>query len=245
MNKIRVGIINESTKLFYRRKYQIFLLCIGILIIVLGLINNFTESYMNISLSNLPLNILSMLNNLLIPLISFIAVADLFTAEQKNGTIKALITRPIKRNEILISKMLSILIYLISILSMSFFTGTTFGIVFGRTQVINIPQIFIAYAASSISIIPTIFFSILISQLSNNGLSSIIFSVLVYVVMILIVAMFPLISKWVFISYANWYKLFIGTQMSLKTILRIIGLFIGYSLLFFSGSYALFEKREY
>lgn len=245
MNRIKVGIINESTKLFKRNKYRILLISIGILVIVLGLLSNFTEGYINISLSNLPLNVLSILNIILIPLVCFMAVADLFAAEQENGSIKAIITRPISRNEILISKMLSILIYVISILTVTFIIGSIMGIVFGKTQVISITQIFTAYVMSILPIIPTIFLSILISQLSRSSSSAVMLSVLIYIIIMLITLSIPSISSMIFISYANWYKLFIGAKMPMKSILTIIGLFLGYSLLFFSGAYALFEKREY
>ena len=55
----------------------------------------------------------------------------------------------------------------------------------------------------------------------------------------------PSISSMIFTSYTNWYKLFIGAQMPIKSILVILGLLLGYSLVFFSGAYALFEKKEY
>jgi ABC-2 type transport system permease protein len=245
MNTIRIGIINESTKLFKRTKYKILLICIGILCIALGLISNFTGGLINVSLSNLPLNILSILTTVLIPLVIFMAVADLFAAEQENGTIKAVITRPISRNEILISKMISILIYVISILIITFIIGLAMGIFFGRTQVINIPEIFIAYVVSILPIIPIIFLSILISQLSKSSSSSVMLSVLIYIIIMLSGIIFPSISSMLFISYTNWYKLFIGAQMPIKSILVSIGLILGYSLIFFSGAYALFEKKEY
>ena len=245
MNAIRIGIINESTKLFKRSKYKILLICIGILCIALGLISNFTGGLINVSLSNLPLNILSILTNILIPLIVFMAVADLFAAEQENGTIKAVITRPINRTEILISKMISILFYAISILIVTFIIGSVMGIFFGRTQVITIPEIFIAYVVSVLPIIPTIFLSILISQLSKSSSSSVMISVLIYIIIMLLGIIFPSISSMIFTSYTNWYKLFIGAQMPIKSILIIVGLLMGYSLVFFSGSCALFEKKEY
>ena len=245
MNAIRIGIINESTKLFKRSKYKIFLICIGILSMGLGIISNFTGGLINVSLSNLPLNILSILTNVLIPLVIFMAVADLFAAEQENGTIKAIITRPISRNEILVSKMISILIYVISILVITFIVSSVMGIFFGRTTVINIPEIFIAYVVSIFPIIPTILLSILISQLSKSSSSSVMLSVLVYIIIMLSGIVIPSISSMIFISYTNWYKLFIGAQMPIKSILTIIGLLLGYSLVFFSGAYALFEKKEY
>ena len=245
MNAIRIGIINENTKLFKRSKYKILLICIGILSIVLGVISNYSGGLINVSLSNLPLNILSILTTVLIPLVVFMAVADLFAAEQENGTIKAVITRPISRNEILISKMIAILIYVISILIVAFIIGLFMGILFGRTQVINIPEIFIAYVVSIVPIIPTIFLSILISQLSRSSSSSVMLSVLLYIIIILLGIIVPSISSMIFTSYTNWYKLFIGAQMPIKSILVIIGLLIGYSLIFFSGAYALFEKKEY
>jgi ABC-2 type transport system permease protein len=173
------------------------------------------------------------------------AVADLFAAEQENGTIKAVITRPISRNEIFISKMISILIYVISILITTFIIGLVIGIFFGRTQVINIPEIFIAYVVSILPIIPTIFLSILISQLSKSSSSSVMLSVLIYIIIMLSGIIFPKVSSMLFISYTNWYKLFIGAHMPIKSILIIVGLLMGYSLVFFSGAYALFEKKEY
>jgi len=245
MTAIRIGIINESTKLFKRSKYKIFLICIGILSLGLGLISNYTGGLVNVSLSNLPLNILSILTTVLIPLVIFMAVADLFAAEQENGTIKAIITRPISRSEILISKMISILIYVISILIISFIIGSVMGIFFGRTEVMDIPEIFIAYVVSILPIIPTIFLSILISQLSKSSSSSVMLSVLIYIIIMLSGIIFHQVSSMLFISYANWYKLFIGAQMPLKSILVIVGLLIGYSLVFFSGAYALFERKEY
>ncbi|MCE5221239.1 MAG: ABC transporter permease [Clostridium sp.] len=245
MNTIRIGIINESTKLFKRSKYKILLICIGILCMDLGLISNFTGGLINVSLSNLPLNLLSILTTVLIPLVIFMAVADLFAAEQENGTIKAVITRPISRNEILISKMISILIYVTSILIITFIIGLVMGIFFGRTQVINIPEIFIAYVVSILPIIPIIFLSILISQLSKSSSSSVMLSVLIYIIIMLIGIIFPSISSIIFISYTSWYKLFIGAQMPIKSILIIVGLLMGYSLIFFSGAYELFEKKEY
>jgi len=245
MNSVRIGIINESTKLFKRNKYKILLICIGILSISLGLISNYTGSLINVSLSNLPLSTLYILLNILIPLIAFMAVADLFAAEQENGTIKAVITRPISRNEILISKMISILIYIISILIVAFIISLVIGIFFGRTQVINIPEIFIAYVVSILPIIPTILFSILISQLSKSTSSSVMLSVLIYIIIMLLGIIFPSISSMIFITYTNWYKFFIGAQMPIKSILVSIGLILGYSLIFFSGAYALFEKKEY
>ena len=245
MNAIRIGIINESTKIFKRSKYKVLLICIGILSIVLGLISNYTGGLINVSLSNLPLNILSILTNGVIPLIIFMVVADLFTAEQENGTIKAVITRPISRKEILISKIIAILIYVASILIITFIIGLVMGIFFGRTQIINIPEIFMAYVVSILPIIPTILLSILISQLSKSSSSSVMLSVLIYIIIMLSGIIVPKVSSMIFISYTNWYKLFIGAQMPIKSILTIIGLLLGYSLIFFSGAYALFEKKEY
>lgn len=245
MKLIRAGIINESTKLFYRFKYKMLLIVIGILVIALGGASNFMEVHINILLFNLPLDVLSILNIVLIPVTSFMAVADLFAGEQEDGAIKAIITRPITRNEILISKMMSILIYEASILALTFVIGTIMGITFGRTEFISIPQIFIAYVMSILPIIPTIFFSTLISQLSKNSSSSVMFSMLIYIIIRILTIIIPSISPMIFISYTNWYKLFIGAQIQIKSILRIVGLFAGYSLIFFSGAYALFETREY
>lgn len=245
MSSIKAGIISESTKLFKRNKYKTLLICIELLVIFIGMISNYAEGYINISLYNFPLNILSIFTNIFIPLIVFMAVADLFAAEQENGTIKAVITRPISRNEILISKMISILLYITCILTVTFIISSIIGILFGRTQVIDIPVNFAAYIISILPAIPIIFLSILISQLSKSSTSSVMLSVLIYIIIMALGLIFPSISSVVFTSYTNLYKFFIGSQMPVKLILTVIGLLVGYSLVFFSGAYALFEKREY
>lgn len=245
MSSVKAGIISESTKLFKRTKYKVLLICIELLVIFIGIISNFTEGHINVSLSSFELNILSIFTNILIPLIVFMAVADLFAAEQENGTIKAVITRPISRYEILVSKMISILIYVICVLMITFIISSVIGVLFGRTQIINIPGIFASYIISILPSIPIIFLSILISQLSKSSTSSVMLSVLIYIIIMAFGLIFSSISSVVFTSYTNLYKFFIGAQMPLKSILTVIGLLSGYSLIFFSGAYALFEKREY
>ncbi|WP_460279465.1 hypothetical protein [Clostridium sp. CTA-5] len=68
---------------------------------------------------------------------------------------------------------------------------------------------------------------------------------LIYIIIVLLGIGIPSISSMIFVSYTNWYKLFIGAQMPIKSILVFVGLLIGYSLVFFSVAYALFEKKEY
>ncbi|WP_459480814.1 ABC transporter permease [Clostridium saccharoperbutylacetonicum] len=245
MKQIKAGIISESTKLFSRNKYRRLLICIGILVILIVLIDNFTKGYNNVSLSNPPLNILSILNISLIPIISYMAAADLFTLEYKNGSIKAILTRPISRKNIIITKMLSILIYEMSILFTVFILSSILGIALGKTQILSIPKIFLAYVMSIFPIIPNIFFSILISQFSKNGFSTIMLSILIFIILFLSSILIPSISSMIFISYVNWYKIFMGVQVSIKIVVEVIGLFIIYSLIFFYGAYVIFKAREY
>lgn len=245
MKQIKAGIISESTKLFSRNKYRRLLICIGILVILIVLIDNFTKGYNNVSLSNPPLNILSILNISLIPIISYMAAADLFTLEYKNGSIKAILTRPISRKNIIITKMLSILIYEMSILFTVFILSSILGIALGKTQILSIPKIFLAYVMSIFPIIPNIFFSILISQFSKNGFSTIMLSILIFIILFLFSILIPSISSMIFISYVNWYKIFMGVQVSIKIVVEVIGLFIIYSLIFFYGAYVIFKAREY
>ncbi|MFT8349714.1 ABC transporter permease [Clostridium saccharoperbutylacetonicum] len=245
MRQIKAGIISESTKLFSRNKYKRLLICIGILVILIVLFDNFTKGYSNVSLSNPPLNILSILNIALIPIISYMAAADLFTLEYKNGSIKAILTRPISRKNIIITKMLSILIYEMSILFTAFILSSILGIVLGKTQILSIPKIFLAYFMSIFPIIPNIFFSILISQFSKNGFSTIMLSILIFIILFLSSILIPSISSMIFISYVNWYKIFMGVQVSIKMVAEVIGLFVIYSLIFFYGAYVIFKVREY
>lgn len=234
MEMIKAGVQNEIVKLLSLNKYKVFLLLAGLLSIATGLLS-----------TNVPLTVLAVATGFMLPLIIAMAAADLFTAEQENGSIKAILTRPVARISIFTSKVLAIILYAILVLLVCLVSSLVWSIVFNKTGLPNIAEILLAYSVSIIPMLPVILFAVVISQLCKNSSSTVMLSILGYIVLFGAGILLPGISPMLFTSYAGWYKMFIGVAMPAASILNILALLAAYTLIFFAVSSWAFEKKEY
>jgi len=245
MKAIKAGVQNELVKMFSRRKYQVFLVLTGLLSIGIGSLGGFTKGWIGLSSSNTPLTVLWLVTGFILPLMIAMATADLFTAEQENGSIKAVVTRPVSRISILTSKVLAIVSYTLLLLSVCLVTSLGYGLVFNGIGMSHIAEALIAYAVSIVPMLPITLFAVTVSQLCKNSSSAVMLFVFGYIVIFAAALVFPSISPMLFTSYTGWYKLFIGAGMPITSILNVLTLLVAYTLIFFSISTWIFEKKEY
>ena len=245
MNAIKAGVRNESVKLLNRKKYQVLLFLTCLFSIAIGSLGGFTKGLIGLSLTNTPLTVLSLATGVILPLMIAMVSADLFTAEQENGSIKAIITRPVSRISILTSKMLAIVLYTLLVLLVCLVTSLFYGLMFNGLGVSNIAEALLAYAVSIVPMLPIILFSVAVSQLCKNSSSTVMLSVFGYIVIFAASVVFPHVSPMLFTSYTGWYKLFIGAGMPIANILNVLALLVAYTLIFFAVSSWAFEKKEY
>ncbi len=245
MKALKAGVLNEVGKLLSRRKYQVILVLTGLLSIGIGSLGGFTKGLIGLSSSNTPLTVLSLVTGFILPLMIAMSSADLFTAEQEDGSIKAVITRPVSRSSILTSKVLAIVLYTILVLAVCFVTSLVYGLVFNGLGVSHIAEVLIAYAVSIVPMLPITLFAVTVSQLCKNSSSAVMLSVFGYIVIFAASIVFSSISPMLFTSYTGWYKLFIGAGMPLANLLNVLTLLVAYTLIFFAISSWIFEKKEY
>ncbi|OOM75234.1 ABC transporter permease [Clostridium sp. BL-8] len=245
MEMIKAGIKNEITKLFNLKKYKVLLILIGILSFFSNILGAITQGSIIMSFINSPFIILTILTQFILPLIIAMAAADLFTAEQENGSIKAIIMRPISRIEIFMSKVFGIILYIILSLFICLIISLISSIAFNGIESVNIIETLIAYVVSIIPMIPIVFFAVAISQMCKNSSSTVMMFVLGYIIIIAASIIIPRINPMVFTSYTGWYKLFIGAAMPAGKILNVLTLLTAYTLILFAISCWAFEKREY
>lgn len=245
MEMIKAGVKNEITKLFNLKKYKVLLLLIGILGFSSNILGAIAQGNIIISFINSSFIVLTILTQFILPLIAAIASADLFTAEQENGSIKAIITRPISRIKIFMSKVLAIVLYIILSLLICFIISLISSISFNVIESVNIIETLIAYVVSIIPMIPIVFFAVAISQMCKSSSSTVMMFVLGYIIIIAASIIIPRINPMVFTSYTGWYKLFIGAAMPAGKILNVLTLFAAYTLILFAIGCWAFEKREY
>jgi len=244
MEMIKAGIQNEIAKLLSLKKYQALLLLTCLISISSGLLGGVTKGLISLSSTNMPFAVLSLVTGFMLPLIIAMAAADLFTAEQENGSIKAVITRPIGRISIFTSKILAIVIYTILILLVCFIISLAWNIVFNGID-LNITETFLAYAVSIVPMLPIILFAVTISQLCKSSSSTVMLTVLGYMIIILMGTILPRVYPMLFTSYTGWYKLFIGSAMPITSILNTLALLVAYTLILFAVSSWAFEKKDY
>ena len=245
MNAIKAGVRNETVKLLSRKKYQVLLILICLFSIGIGLLGGFAKGLIGLSSTNTPLTVLSLVTALIVPLMIAMSSADLFTAEQENGSIKAVLTRPVSRINVLTSKVLAIILYTLLVLSVCLVTSLVYGIVFNGLGVSNISEALIAYVVSIVPMLPITLFAVTVSQLCKNSSSAVMLSVFGYIIILASSIVLPSLSPMLFTSYVGWYKLFIGAGMPFANILNILALLVAYTLIFFAISSWVFEKKEY
>jgi len=245
MKEIKAGVLNEAVKLLNRKKYQVYLLLTGLLSIAICSLGGFKIGFIGLSSINSPLTVLSLITQFILPLMIAMAAADLFTAEQENGSIKATITRPVSRISILTSKVLAIVLYTILVLLVCLATSLVYSIVFNGMGVSNIAEVLLAYAVSIVPMFPITLFAVTVSQLCKNSSSTVMLSVFGYIVLAAASIILPSVSPMLFTTYTGWYKLFIGAAMPIAYILNVLVLLVAYTLIFFAISSWAFEKKEY
>lgn len=245
MIAIAAGSRNEIVKLFKRRKYQVFLLLMGLLSIATSQLGGVIKDRIGLSVLNTPFLVLSLATGFILPLIIAMAAADLFTAEQENGSIRAAITRPVSRLSTFISKVLAIVLYTLLVLLVCLVTSLVCGLISNGFGVLNIGEVILAYIVSVIPMLPMTLFAVSVSQLSRNSTSAVMLSVLGYTVIIATSIVMPSINPMLFSSYTGWYKLFIGEAIPGSYIFCVSILLAAYTLIFFAVSMWAFEKKEY
>lgn len=245
MNMIYVGVRNEFTKLLCLKKYKTILVLLFFFSIGAGLLGRFTKGFVGMALANTPLAILSIITRLLLPLIISLAAADLFTAEQENGSIKAIVTRPVGRASIFTSKVVAIVLYIILALMVCLVTSSACGVLLNGASLMTIAEAILAYTVSIVPMFPFILFAAAISQFCRNSSSTVMLTVFGYIVIVGIGTAISNVSPMVFTSYTGWYKLFIGAHMPVTNILNVVALLVAYTLILYAvGSWA-FEKKQY
>lgn len=245
MNMVYVGVRNEFQKLFYLKGYKAILVFLFVFSIGIGVLGNFSKGYIGLSLTNTPFTILSIATGLLLPLIIALAAADLFTAEQENGTIRAVITKPISRTNIFISKILAIVLYVLLALLLCLMTSLAWNVLMNGVSSSTILGTFLSYAVSILPMLPMILFAVAISQVCRNSSSTVMLTILGYLAILGLGIVMPNISPMLFLSHIGWYKLFLGTAIPITNIFNVLALFIAYGLIFFAAGAWIFEKKEY
>ncbi|MCL2576790.1 MAG: ABC transporter permease [Defluviitaleaceae bacterium] len=252
MTAIRAAYRNERDKVLFRKKYIVFLI-IGIIIsVVLTMLGTLATgifarwSGFTINLAPSPTGILPLFSHMIIPLLIFMASADLFTAESADRTMKAMICRPIARWKLYSAKLLAIVTYAVVYLACILVVSTVFNLFTGR--VLSVGEFFttlISYALTVFPLTVLAAFAIFVALFGRSSTLTMFLLVIIYLALNVLTFIFPVLFNMLFTSYLSWHRMWVGALPGASRLIHALAIVGGYGVAFFMAGSLIFDKKEY
>lgn len=246
MSSLKAAYINEIFKISKKKKLIVAsVLSIGALLlagVIILSINNLAGIKM-VGKGDFAVLILPFFEYTLIPLFTAFICIDMFSGEFTNETIKLTLTRPVSRLKVYLSKTLAAATFAFLFLMFTMICAVAVSFVFDSSSV-NAVKAFAAYFTSFFPIFTTALMVMLVSNFARGSASAFLISIVIFILFKGMEFVIPAYKSFFFTSCFDWYKLFIGNYFNISKVIRILLIFAGYGIFFFSGGYYLFEKRS-
>jgi ABC-2 type transport system permease protein len=236
----------ELTKLLLKKKY-IAITAIGAIICVLRLGGSVLVAKLSggelVIKSNLIMEMIGFVTQILVPLVVFMAVTDLFASEIQEDTMKAVLMRPITRFKVMTSKALAVLV--LSCLVMLAIFAVCFVIqLLSGNSLANAPITLAAYLIDMLPIIALISMAIFINVISKSSTSAMFLCIVAYVAFVYMNMYVSPLGQMFFTAYLQWHKLWLGNIIPIKAMMTNVGILFGSVLIFYVASYIIFDKKD-
>lgn len=217
-----------------------------------NLLNGYFVSYL--TLSSLAIHI---------PFLITLVAGDLLAGEATSGTYRLLVTRPISRTQIILSKFITAILYtnllILWLAVMSLVLGIIlFGvgellvfrgdiiIIFKQSDVLWRFLLGYGFASLGMSVVAALAF--FFSSLVENAIGPIITTMAVIIVFLVISALqidfFENIRPYLFTNYIMNWRLFFDDPLDTAEIVKSIAVLAGHILLFFTAALVIFKRKD-
>jgi ABC-2 type transport system permease protein len=244
LETMKINTINELEKLLFKRGMKIHFILVALLpfLILLATEKVITNDMLVLPAVNMSYAMLKGFVMVIIPLFSFVAVADLFASELEKGTL--FFVRPIKRSEIYFSKItaLSILIALQLVL---FFTITAISMLLlgNEFQVSDLARLFFSTLISWLPLLAITVLAAFIAQFVKSSAATVGIGIFIYLAMFVLPFLLPG-SLYLFpTAYLDWFQLW-NENVSYSWMIQSSLYLISFISLFFSIGYYMFKRKE-
>lgn len=246
MNNFLFVLNKELFKLIRKKKYIVFTV-IGILVSIArwggsALVSKLSQGTVTIK-ANIGLEMLPFAVEILIPIVIFIAVSDLFTHEYSSDTLKMSLLQPVNRFKLLSAKAAASLLMGAAILIILYFVNIAIQIFSGG----NTGGLFVTFAAYLIDIIPLIgiaFLGVLINVSLKGPTSATLLSLAVYGVMKYMGLYVAGSASFLFTASAKLHLMLLGQPLPFHVLMYKFGILAGSILILYSLSYIIFERKN-
>jgi ABC-2 type transport system permease protein len=244
LETIKLNTINELEKMLYKRGVKIHFIFIALLpfLILLATEKVITNDMLVLPAVNLSYAILKGFVLVVIPLFSFVAVADLFVGELEKGAL--FFVRPINRAEIYFSKLTALAI-LIALQLILFFTVTALSMLLfdNEFQVSDLAQLFFSTIISWLPLLAITVLAAFIAQFLKSSAATVGIGMFIYLVMFVLPFLLPG-SLYLFpTAYLDWFQLW-NENVSYSWMIQSSLYLISFISLFFSIGYYMFKRKE-
>lgn len=249
MNIVLSSTINEGHKIISKKK-NIVLVLIAVLITgAASAVNFYTNSQLGFQLINnvnLPVSVLNFITSFILPLFIFMVTGDLFSEEFSNNSIHLSLVRPISRYKIYISKVLSIGLFTLGVLMITFvvsFVASLFGGSLGEVF-LNLPDTFLKYLFAVIPMTMTAVIAAFTAQFFKSSGGIVVVMVLFSILLSALSTFLPGLSLVIPTTYIGWYRNFSVSGFDITSTLIGFMFIISYVIIFLSAGIYVFEKKD-
>lgn len=246
----KAALINEIEKLYKKKKLLVAVVVSLIFIIlgqlsIIGLRSGF--GVRGVSSMEFPLLVLSLVVNSILPLFTALITIDSFSGEFNQNTMKIAITRPITRFKFFTAKIAAIMFFVIVNLVFVMIFSSLIGFIFNSNSftIQSIARILISYLVTLMPMLVLALFIVFFTNILRSGIGVFFMSILLFIVFKALALVFSSYSGVLFTSMMDWYKLWIMNDISVIKILRQFMMMVSYAILLFTGSYYLFDKKDF
>lgn len=246
MNSLKANTISELEKLFFKRKTIVLL----IIMVLTGFLSIFFISsiqskliFISMSSMSFPLVVLSILTNVLLPLFIFMVAAELFPGEIADRTLKLVLTKPISRLKVYVSKIAAMSIYII-INFIVVFLVTTITALLLKVNISSISHVLFSYLIDIFPALILAVFAAFIVQFFRNSSAALVSCLLIFLGIRVVSLFITGLNNNMFTSYLNWYSLWSASGGGSLRIVIICLLLLSYGIIFFTSGYYMFDKKE-
>ena len=246
MDSLKANIVNELQKLFAKKKICVFLIILGILCFLSAFFISSIQAkliFMSMSSVSFPLLVLSIFTNTVLPLFIFMAASELFSGEIADKTLKLVLTMPISRLKIYISKIIAISIYVFLNLLVLFLVSTLSALCL-NIGIMSISHVIFSYLLDFIPALILTVFAAFVVQFFKSSSSALVSCILIFVAIRITALLNSGLNNNIFTAYLNWYSLWFRSGANLLRTGNIFLLILSYGIIFFTVGYYLFDKRE-
>lgn len=235
----------------YKKKKALVAVILSLAFIIFGQIfisvvrNNF--GVQGVSSNEFPFLILSIIVNTLLPLFVALVTIDSFSGEYSQNTMKITLTRPVTRLKLYSAKIVSICIFVFSILMLSMIFSVVSGLIFNSNSFnfIGILKIILSYIVTLFPMIVLCLMIVLFANILKNGIAVFFLSILMFVAFKALEILFSGYSGLLFTSIFGWYNLWIMDNVPFFKIFRQFMMLISYAIILFTAGYFMFDKKDF